>query len=133
MKQLTLDITAEDIALGKEANAAYCVIANSIRRRVPGARCIKVDAHCIKFTDPGKDARLTYLTTPPLRDVVIKLDKKRRALIRPMRVSLSVGEQAPMKHYRPKQRAQMRQQWHKKYAKRTYANVGEQRVNGYIV
>lgn len=60
--KLKVPITKEQINESIARDSSHCMIADAIRAHVPDAKHISVDLQTIRFSDPKKGLRYTYLT-----------------------------------------------------------------------
>jgi hypothetical protein len=66
-----------DPEIAKEAiarDSAHCMWADAVKKAVPNARHVTVDLQTIRFTDPEKRLRYTYLTPRSAQLSLIKFD-----------------------------------------------------------
>jgi len=56
-------------------NSSYCVFAEAVKAAYPGATRVAVDLQTIRFTDPKKGLRFTYLTPRPCQVAIINFDQ----------------------------------------------------------
>lgn len=55
-------MTEEIITDSVESDSGHCMIAEAIKKALPGAQRVSVDIQTIRFSDPAKGLRYTYLT-----------------------------------------------------------------------
>lgn len=60
--RVTVEITPEIIEAAKRRDSGHCMIAEAIKRVVPGASGVSVDLATIRWTDREKGLRYIYLT-----------------------------------------------------------------------
>jgi len=60
--QVTVAVTTDLIEDAARRDSGHCMIAEAVKLAVPGARRVSVDLQTIRFTDPTRDLRFTYLT-----------------------------------------------------------------------
>lgn len=58
----TIEVTQKEIDEAIPRHSGHCMIADSIRRQIPNAKHISVDLQTIRFSDPKKMLRYTWLT-----------------------------------------------------------------------
>ncbi len=73
--RLTVEVTAELIRDSKKRDSSHCMIAESIKATFPGAAHISVDLQTIRFTDPKKGLRYTYLTPRKAQVAIVLFDQ----------------------------------------------------------
>src|SRR6266403_5193605 len=56
-------------------NSSHCMIAESIKAAYPRARFISVDISTIRFTDPDKGQRYTFLTPRRAQVALVQFDQ----------------------------------------------------------
>ena len=75
MKNLTVNVTKEVIAIAKAKTANACMIAMAISSYVPNAKCVRVDLEHIKFTDPVTRKRYTFPTPLNAQKRILAFDQ----------------------------------------------------------
>jgi hypothetical protein len=60
--RVTVVVTEEVIEAAKVRDSSHCMIAEAIKDAAPGAKSISVDLQTIRWSDPEKGLRYTYLT-----------------------------------------------------------------------
>ena len=76
--KLQLEITQELIERAVPKDSNHCMIAEAVRRAYPAARAISVDLATVRFTDPKKTLRFTYLTPRIVQAALINFDQERK-------------------------------------------------------
>jgi hypothetical protein len=71
-------VTQEDIDKAIPQDSSHCMIADAIKRSVPGAARVSVDLATIRWTDPEKNLRYTYLTPRLAQGPLLAFDKGER-------------------------------------------------------
>jgi hypothetical protein len=61
-RRVDVEVTDDVIDLSTQADSSHCMIADAVRKAVPGATGISVDLQTIRFSDPKKRMRYVYLT-----------------------------------------------------------------------
>jgi len=61
-RRVDVEVTGDIIALSTQADSSHCMIADAVRKAVPGATGVSVDLQTIRFSDPVKRMRYVYLT-----------------------------------------------------------------------
>jgi hypothetical protein len=74
-KTFTIAVSAELISMSKERDSSHCMTAEAIRAAVPWARSIAVDLQTIRFSDPEKRLRYTYLTPRLVQVELVNFDQ----------------------------------------------------------
>lgn len=70
-----IHVTAETINASQERNSSHCMIAESIKASVPDAAFVAVDMLTIRWSDPTKGLRYTYLTPRTVARAIINFDQ----------------------------------------------------------
>lgn len=73
--RLTLEVTQEIIDAAVPRDSGHCVIADAVKAAYPTAKRIAVDLQTIRFTDPKKGLRYTFLTPRIGQLTIIKFDQ----------------------------------------------------------
>ena len=73
--RLTIQITPERIEESKERDSSHCMIAEAVKAAYPGASRVSVDLQTIRFTDPQRHHRYTYLTPRTAQLSLIDFDQ----------------------------------------------------------
>lgn len=73
--RVQLDITEDLIAESTKRDSSHCMIAEAVKRAVPGARSVAVDLQTIRFTDPLKAQRYVYLTPRRAQVALVNFDQ----------------------------------------------------------
>jgi len=68
-------ITQAHIDTAIPADSGHCMIADALREALPHVRGVSVDLQTIRFTDPKKAQRYTYLTPPIAQDYLVAFDQ----------------------------------------------------------
>jgi hypothetical protein len=63
------------IEISKERDSSHCMIAEAIRDVLPHVKSISVDLQTIRFSDPAKGLRYTYLTPRIAQLALINFDQ----------------------------------------------------------
>jgi hypothetical protein len=74
-RRIELQITDEIIECAISRDSQHCMIADAIKAAVPDAQKIAVDLATIRFTDPKKRVRYTYLTPRIAQVELVKFDQ----------------------------------------------------------
>src|SRR6267154_4598986 len=61
-RRVDVEVSEDVIKLSTQADSSHCMIADAVRKAVPGATGISVDLQTIRFSDPKKRMRYVYLT-----------------------------------------------------------------------
>ena len=75
---LTVNVTREIIDTAIKENARHCMIAMAIREQYPTFAHIAVDLQTIRFSDPEKGLRYTYLTPRIVQQALVLFDQGHR-------------------------------------------------------
>ncbi len=78
--KLQLHITQEIIDAAQVRDSNHCMIAEAIKAARPEAKNISVDLATIRFTDPNKRVRFTYLTPRVAQVCLVNFDQARPAV-----------------------------------------------------
>lgn len=73
--RVTIDVTTDLIEGSKERDSSHCMIAEAVKAAVPGASFVSVDLQTIRFSDPKKRLRYTYLTPRSAQIALIEFDQ----------------------------------------------------------
>jgi hypothetical protein len=76
--QVTIEITQAILNEAIPRDSKHCMIAETISKTVPNARNVLVDTSTIRWSDPDKGLRYTYLTPGVVRDAIFKFDFGRK-------------------------------------------------------
>jgi hypothetical protein len=74
---VNISVTPDLIGLSAKRDSSHCMIAEAIKLAVPGARFVSVDLQTIRFTDPEKPYRYTYLTPRRAQLALVDFDQGR--------------------------------------------------------
>jgi hypothetical protein len=72
---LHLDLTKEDRDKAIQSNSGGCLIADEIHEKYPQFTRIVVDMATIRFSDPKRGVRYTYITPPSAQHVLLSFDQ----------------------------------------------------------
>lgn len=86
---VTLEVTRTIIEASRQQDSRHCMIATAVKMAVPNARFVSVDVQTIRFTDPVKRLRYTYLTPRVAQVALVNFDMG--DLPEPFTVRLSAG------------------------------------------
>lgn len=75
--QLKVELTREGIDAAKERDSSHCMIAEAVKTAFPGAAYVSVDLQTIRFSDPEKHLRYTYLTPRTAQIALVNFDQGR--------------------------------------------------------
>lgn len=75
--KVTISITKELIEASKVRNSSHCMIAQAVKEAFPTASRVMVDLQSVRFTDPKKGLRYTYLTPERAKNALIEFDQGR--------------------------------------------------------
>src|SRR5215471_2292296 len=95
---VTLIVDPEPAAIAIQRDSSHCMWADAVSRAVPTATKVAVDLQTIRFTDPAKGLRYTYLTPRRAQLSLVQFD----AGIYPqtlMRVTLRNGQVTKAHNY----------------------------------
>jgi hypothetical protein len=90
-----IEVTNEVIHSSCQRNARHCMIAQAIRQRFPKAVNISVDLQTIRWSDPEKRLRYTYLTPPRAQNELVRFDMGTEG-IKPFSFQLRGGQATSM-------------------------------------
>lgn len=74
-KRVTVQVTQAHIDLATPADSSHCMIADALHDALPDAKKISVDLQTIRFTEPAKGQRYTYLTPTIAQDYLVAFDQ----------------------------------------------------------
>lgn len=108
--QVHVQLTAEIIADGTQRDSMHCMIAEAIKKEYPNAKQVSVDLATIRFTDPKRGLRFTYLTPRIAQAHLVKFDQGKEVepiefKLRGAQVTRS-GKQTPVRALTPEQQQQ---------------------------
>jgi hypothetical protein len=86
--RLFVEVIEQHIAKALERDSSHCIIAMAVASALPHVRHISVDLQSIRFTDPKKHLRYTFLTPHLARDIVIGFDQGEREKLKPVTFSM---------------------------------------------
>lgn len=72
--RLTIEVTSEIIERSRPRDSRHCMIAEALREAYPDAQKVSVDLATIRFTDPQKGLRYTYLTPRIGQEALVQFD-----------------------------------------------------------
>lgn len=72
---MRVSVGKEHIENGVAKNSQHCMIADAIKDARPKAQFIMVDLQSIRFSDPTKGVRYTYLTPAIAQSAILKFDR----------------------------------------------------------
>jgi hypothetical protein len=81
-----IDVMELIIAAATPKHSGHCMIADAVYAAVPGAKSVSVDLATIRWTDPSKGLRYTYLTPRPAQLALLDFDQGRT--VKPFRFEL---------------------------------------------
>jgi hypothetical protein len=72
--RVKFEVTKENIELACKSDSRHCMIADAVAARLPHVRNISVDMMSIRWSDPLKGWRYTYMTPKPAQGALIDFD-----------------------------------------------------------
>lgn len=88
--RLRVELTSEGIEAAKQRDSSHCMIAEAVKAAFPGAAYVSVDLQTIRFSDPEKHLRYTYLTPRSAQIALVNFDQGREP--EPFAFRLSGGQ-----------------------------------------
>lgn len=76
--QVKVEVTAEIIAQATECDSEHCMIAEAVKAAFPGSTFVSVDLQTIRFSEPEKHLRYTYLTPRVAQIALVNFDQGRK-------------------------------------------------------
>lgn len=73
--RIKMIVTDEMIQDAIPRDSGHCVFAEAVKAAFPNASKVAVDLQTIRFTDPGKMLRYTYLTPRPVQLALVNFDQ----------------------------------------------------------
>lgn len=73
--QVKVEVTDEIMQSSKQRHSSHCMVAEAVKVAFPGAKAVAVDVATIRFTDPTKGFRYTYLTPYPVQQEIVRFDQ----------------------------------------------------------
>jgi hypothetical protein len=104
--QLEIIVDETTISHSQQRQSSHCMIAEALHQIVPNARSISVDLQTIRFSDPEKRLRYTYLTPRIAQVNIIKFDQGE--LPEPFDFRLRGGQVTKMMSYQERNTPQPR-------------------------
>ena len=89
--RVNIEIPQEVIDIATRAHSGHCMIADAIKVAIPDATFIAVDLQTIRFTDPQKGVRYTYLTPRTGQIALCRFDEG-DSTIEPFKFQLRDGQ-----------------------------------------
>jgi len=71
----TLTVTQEMIDYSVPADSGHCMVAEAVKSAVPNATYVSVDLQTIRYSDPSKGLRYTYLTPRTVAEALCAWDE----------------------------------------------------------
>jgi hypothetical protein len=72
---LKIQLTTQLIEDSKQRDSSHCMIAEAVKAAFPDAAYVSVDLQTIRFSDPGKHRRYTYLTPRVAQIALVDFDQ----------------------------------------------------------
>ncbi len=72
---VVIDVSDERIKEAVPRDSSHCMIAEAVKASYPGAAKVSVDLQTIRFSDPKRGLRFTYLTPRVAQVALIKFDQ----------------------------------------------------------
>lgn len=72
---IDVKVSEQIIKESVERHSGHCMVAEAIQARYPRAKFVAVDIQTIRFSDPDKKERYTYLTPRSAQVAIIKFDQ----------------------------------------------------------
>jgi hypothetical protein len=73
--RVKIEVTDELIEASKGRDSSHCMIAEAVKVAYPEASCVAVDVQTIRWSDPSKGYRYTYLTPRTAQHNIVKFDR----------------------------------------------------------
>jgi hypothetical protein len=73
--KVKIAVIQDDINNALPKRSGHCMIADAVKRDVPGAKGISVDIQTIRWSDPEKGLRYTYLTPRDAAVALVRFDQ----------------------------------------------------------
>jgi hypothetical protein len=89
-----ITVTQDNISRSARADSSHCMIANAVREAIPQARNISVDLQTIRYSDPERGVRYTYLTSAAAQAALVAFDEG--SLVEPFSFTISNAYVAPV-------------------------------------
>jgi hypothetical protein len=71
---VTVTVTKEAIEQAKPRDSGHCMVADSVKAAFPDAEYVSVDLATVRFTDPRKGLRYTYLSPRSVATALVQWD-----------------------------------------------------------
>lgn len=95
---MRVSVTKDHIENGVSKHSQHCMIADAVKEARPNAQYIIVDLQTIRFSDPEKGKRFTYLTPAVAQHNLLKFDQGKT--VAPFSFSLTSPVTRSMQHAR---------------------------------
>lgn len=92
--RVVIDVDQTTIEEAVKGDSSHCMIAEAIRKSIPGATRVSVDIQTVRFSDPKRRLRYTYLTPRRAQVALIEFDSGKAPA--PFAVGLTNGQVTPM-------------------------------------
>src|SRR5688572_22178065 len=73
--RVIVNVTQEMIDRSMVKDSSHCMIAETVRAAVPSAQYVAVDIQTIRFSDPKRRLRYTYLTPRIAQVPIVQFDQ----------------------------------------------------------
>lgn len=73
--QMAIPVTEAVISESVRKSSSHCMIADAISANIPGVTKVSVDLQTIRFSDPSKGVRYTYLTPRAAQVALLNFDR----------------------------------------------------------
>jgi hypothetical protein len=77
---MKISVSKKHIENGVIKDSHHCMIADAIKERHPKAQYVLVDLQSIRWSDPDKGERYTYLTPPLAQSALLRFDQGDKAI-----------------------------------------------------
>ncbi len=94
---VTIEVTDRIINAAVPKSSSHCIVAEAVRQQIPNAQFIAVDLQTIRWSNPEKDERYTYLTPRIAQVALVKWDQG--ATPEPFKCKLRNGQTTRRGHY----------------------------------
>lgn len=88
--RVRLELNEDLIAVSKKADSSHCMIADALKAALPDATHVSVDLQTIRFSDPRRGLRYTYLTPRTAQVALVNFDQGRK--VEPFTFQLRGGQ-----------------------------------------
>lgn len=94
MKTTTLHVIKDTIETAIRKDSHRCMIADTVKLAIPGAKYVHADLQSIRFSDPSTGKRYCYFTPPEAQLALLAFDQGKP--VKPFKMTLTKGMESKM-------------------------------------